>query len=49
MIPAFIIDQIERERERREYEDRRIPLYLPIPRHDERPKPNGEVNFEIKF
>jgi hypothetical protein len=32
-----IIDKIKRERLEREFEDRRIPLYVPIPRYDPPP------------
>jgi hypothetical protein len=51
MIHPAIIEKLKRERLEREFEDRRIPLYVPLPIPRERPpKPdNGEVNFEIKF
>ena len=46
MIHPAIIDKINRERREREYEDHRIPLYvpLPIPRPPAPPKKDDETD-----
>ena len=44
MIDPAVIEKLKREKLEREYEERRIPLYVPIPRNEPPPPPNnGEV------
>src|SRR5215475_8371864 len=48
-IHPAIIDKIKRERER-EFEDRRLPLYLPVPEAPKREiEKEPEVTYEINF
>jgi hypothetical protein len=44
VIHPVVIEKLKREKLEREYEERRIPLYVPIPRYEPPPPPNnGEV------
>jgi len=49
IIHPAIIERIKRERERRDAEDRRIPLYVPLPEYRREPPPTREVEYEIEF
>lgn len=59
MLDAYIIDRLRREREQREQQDRRLPLYIPPPephdpRHDrqgrdEEPKDDERGVHEVDF
>jgi len=52
IIHPAIIEKIKREREereRRDAEDRRIPLYVPLPEYRREPEPKREIEYEIEF
>jgi hypothetical protein len=47
VIQPAVIEKLKREKLEREYEERRIPLYLPIPRYE--PPPNNGGPSPIRY